>query len=123
MACHARSLTLTSDVPDDPASAFCGPAMQTSIPHFETSSGCAPIDATASTRQSAPCARTTRQISPAGFTLPLSDSACTNTTSAIAGSRSSASATDAASTASREPTSIVETSAPSLRSSFANQAP
>ena len=123
IACHARSLTLTSDVPDEPASAFCGPAMQMSIPHSDVSSGWAPIEATASTTQSAPCARTILQISAAGFTLPLSDSPCTNATSSIEGSRSRAAATSAGSTASRESTSITVSSAPSLRSSFANQTP
>ncbi len=114
---------LTSEVPDEPASAFCGPPMQTSMPQRETSSGCAPIDATASTTQSAPCARTIRQISSAGLTLPLSDSACTNATSSIDGSRSSASATEAGAIASRESTAIVVTSAPSAASSRANHAP
>ena len=123
MTCQARSLTLTSEVPDDPASAFCGPAMHRSIPHIDVSSGCAPMDATASTMQSAPCARTILQISAAGFTLPLSDSPCTRATSSIDGSRSSAAATAAGSMASRESTSISVTSAPSLRSSAANQTP
>lgn len=106
-----------------PPIAFCAPITQRSTPQASGSSGSAPTEATASSMNSAPCARTTSPISATGLVFPVAASAWTSETKSISGCAASASATWAAVTAVWNGTSRSTTSAPQSRSQLPKVCP
>ncbi len=120
---QARSETDTAETPAGPPIAFWAPITHRSTPHASGSSASAPTDATASSMNSAPWARTASPISATGFVLPVAASAWTRETKSISGCSARARATWSAVTAVSNGTARSTTFAPQSRSQLPKVVP